>query len=135
MIPAIALGLGLAAQMLGGSSLVVKEVIRAGDTVTAANISTETGALVDTDNPLLGREVRRPVYVGQELSMDDTRPARLVRRNQLVTVKFVSGALEITTTGRAMGEATEDEAVAILNLNSKKIVNGIVQKDGWVLVQ
>ena len=125
MIPAIALGLGLAAQMLGGSSLVVKEVIRAGDTVTAANISTETGALVDTDNPL----------VGQELSMDDTRPARLVRRNQLVTVKFVSGALEITTTGRAMGEATEDEAVAILNLNSKKIVNGIVQKDGWVLVQ
>ena len=58
MIPAIALGLGLAAQMLGGSSLVVKEVIRAGDTVTAANISTETGALVDTDNPLLGREVR-----------------------------------------------------------------------------
>lgn len=135
MIPAIALGLGLATQMLGGSSLVVKEVIRAGDTVTAANISTETGALVDTDNPLLGREVRRTVYVGQELSMDDTRPARLVRRNQLVTVKFVSGALEITTTGRAMGEATEDEAVAILNLNSKKIVNGIVQKDGWVLVQ
>ena len=135
MIPAIALGLGLAAQMLGGSSLVVKEVIRAGDTVMAANISTETGALVDTDNPLLGREVRRTVYVGQELSMDDTRPARLVRRNQLVTVKFVSGALEITTTGRAMGEATEDEAVAILNLNSKKIVNGIVQKDGWVLVQ
>ena len=135
MIPAIGLGLGLAAQMLGGSSLVVKEVIRAGDTVTAANISTETGALVDTDNPLLGREVRRTVYVGQELSMDDTRPARLVRRNQLVTVKFVSGALEITTTGRAMGEATEDEAVAILNLNSKKIVNGIVQKDGWVLVQ
>ena len=135
MIPAIALGLGLAAQMLGGSSLVVKEVIRSGDTVTAANISTETGALVDTDNPLLGREVRRTVYVGQELSMDDTRPARLVRRNQLVTVKFVSGALEITTTGRAMGEATEDEAVAILNLNSKKIVNGIVQKDGWVLVQ
>ena len=135
MIPAIALGLGLAAQMLGGSSLVVKEVIRAGDTVTAANISTETGALVYTDNPLLGREVRRTVYVGQELSMDDTRPARLVLLNQLVTVKFVSGALEITTTGRAMGEATEDEAVAILNLNSKKIVNGIVQKDGWVLVQ
>ena len=77
--------------------------------------------------------MRRAKAIG--VSMDDTRPARLVRRNQLVTVKFVSGALEITTTGRAMGEATEDEAVAILNLNSKKIVNGIVQKDGWVLVQ
>ena len=135
MIPAIAVGLGLAAHMFGASSLVAKEVIRAGDTVTAANASTESGAIVDADNPLIGREVRRTVYVGQELSMDDTRPPRLIRRNQLVTVKFVSGALEITTTGRAMGEATEDESVAILNLNSKKIVSGIVQKDGWVLVQ
>ena len=42
MIPAIAVGLGLAAHMFGASSLVAKEVIRAGDTVTAANISMET---------------------------------------------------------------------------------------------
>ncbi|MEP6274423.1 MAG: flagella basal body P-ring formation protein FlgA, partial [Hyphomonas sp.] len=80
MIPAIAVGLGLAAHMFGASSLVAKEVIRAGDTVTAANASTESGAIVDADNPLIGREVRRTVYVGQELSMDDTRPPRLIRR-------------------------------------------------------
>ncbi|MDX1291805.1 MAG: flagellar basal body P-ring formation chaperone FlgA [Hyphomonas sp.] len=135
MIPAIAAAIGMAAHLFGASSLVATEVIRAGDTVTPANISTETGELVESDNPLIGREVRRTVYVGQELSMDDTRPPRLVRRNQLVTVKFVSGALEITTTGRAMSEATVDESVSILNLSSKKIVSGIVQKDGWVLVQ
>lgn len=135
MIPTIALGIGLAAHMLGASASVATEVIRAGDTVTAANISTENGSMVSSDNPLIGREVRRTVYVGQELSLDDTRPARLVRRNQVVTVKFVSGALEITTTGRAMSEATEGDSVLILNLSSKKIVSGIVQSDGWVLVQ
>ena len=37
MIPAIALGLGLAAHMIGASASVATEVIRAGDTVTAAN--------------------------------------------------------------------------------------------------
>lgn len=135
MIPTIALGIGLAAHMLSASASVATEVIRAGDTVTAANISTENGSMVSSDNPLIGREVRRTVYVGQELSLDDTRPARLVRRNQVVTVKFVSGALEITTTGRAMSEATEGDSVPILNLSSKKIVSGIVQSDGWVLVQ
>ena len=135
MIPAFALGLGLAFQMFGASSLVATEVIRSGDMVTAANISTESGDAVPGDNPLIGREVRRTVYEGQAVSLDDTRPARLVKRNQLVTVKFVSGALEITTTGRAMGEAAAEETVSILNLSSKKIVTGIVQKDGWVLVQ
>jgi len=34
-----------------------------------------------------------------------------------------------------MSEATEGDSVSILNLNSKKIVSGIVQSDGWVLVQ
>ena len=135
MGPLIAFSVGLTVQLMGASSLVAKEVIRAGDTVTAANISTEAGDMVDADNPLIGREVRRTVYVGQELTLDDTRPARLVRRNQLVTVKFVSGALEITTTGRAMGEATAGETISILNLSSKKIVSGEVQSEGWVLVQ
>ena len=100
-----------------------------------ANISTEAGDAVSADNPVMGREVRRTVYVGQEITLDDTRPARLIRRNQVVTVKFVSGGLEITTTGRAMGEATENESISVLNLSSKKIVSGIVQEGGWVLVQ
>ncbi|RAN35052.1 flagellar basal body P-ring formation chaperone FlgA [Hyphomonas pacifica] len=123
------------AHFMGASSLVATEVIRAGDTVNPANISTEAGDAVSADNPVMGREVRRTVYVGQEITLDDTRPARLIRRNQVVTVKFVSGGLEITTTGRAMGEATENESISVLNLSSKKIVSGIVQEGGWVLVQ
>jgi len=123
------------AHFLGTSSLVATEVIRAGDRLSPANVSTESGDVVSSDDPVIGREVRRTVYVGQEITLDDTRPARLIRRNQVVTVKFVSGTLEITTTGRAMGEATEDESISVLNLSSKKIVSGIVQEGGWVLVQ
>lgn len=130
-----ALGLSLAAHLTGSSSLVATDVIRAGDPVTASNVQTDEGEAIPANSPLIGREVRRTVYAGQEVTYDDTRPIRLVRRNQTVMLKFVTGGLEITTTGRAMGEAAMDEPVAVLNLNSRKIVNGIVQKDGWVLVQ
>ena len=135
MGPGIAVGIGLMTHFLGTSSLVATEVIRAGDTLSPANVSTESGDVASSDDPVMGREVRRTVYVGQEVTLDDTRPARLIRRNQVVTVKFVSGSLEITTTGRAMGEGTQDESISVLNLSSKKIVSGIVQEGGWVLVQ
>ena len=135
MGPGIAVGIGLMAHFIGTSSLVATEVIRAGDTLSPANVSTESGDVASSDDPVMGREVRRTVYVGQEVTLDDTRPARLIRRNQVVTVKFVSGSLEITTTGRAMGEGTQDESISVLNLSSKKIVSGIVQEGGWVLVQ
>ena len=131
----LAFGFSLAAHLAGAGTLVATDVIRSGDKVTASNVQTEAGESLPDTSPLIGREVRRTVYAGQAVTLEDTRPARLVKRNQTVMLKFVSGGLEITTSGRAMGEAAAEETVDVLNLNSRKIVNGIVQKDGWVLVQ
>jgi flagella basal body P-ring formation protein FlgA len=79
--------------------------------------------------------VKRTVYAGQPITLDNTRPVRLVTRNQVVTIKYISGPLEISTTGRAMGEAAANETVSVLNLQSRQLVQGIVQADGWVLAQ
>lgn len=118
---------------LGSSPVVATQVIRAGDRVSQTNSETAEGALADAT--LLGREVVRTVYAGQEVSFDNTRAPRLVTRNQTVTVKYISGALEITTTGRAMGEASLNEPVTVLNPQSRQLVHGIVQENGWVLAQ
>lgn len=118
---------------LGSSPVVATQVIRAGDRVSQTNSETAEGALADAT--LLGREVVRTVYAGQEVNFDNTRAPRLVTRNQTVTVKYISGALEITTTGRAMGEASLNEPVTVLNPQSRQLVHGIVQENGWVLAQ
>lgn len=130
-----ALSLAVMLNLAGASSLVASEVIRAGDRVTTSNAAAETGALDAEDRALIGREVKRTVYIGQPITPDNTRAPRLVKRNQIVTVKYISGALEISTTGRAMSEAGQDEPVTVLNLQSRQMVHGIVQKDGWVLAQ
>ena len=110
------------------------DLIRAGEIVTHQNLALKQ----DSDGQearLLGREARRTIYAGQPVTLDNTRPARLVARNQIVTLRYQLGGLEITTTGRSMGEASLDETVSVLNLQSRKIIQGIVQENGWVLVQ
>ena len=111
------------------------EVIRAGDIVTPVNASLDSGDAAPMEEPLVGREAKRTIYAGQAITMDNTRPARLVARNQIVTVKYIQGGLEISTTGRAMGEASLNEPVTVLNLQSRQLVQGIVQESGWVLAQ
>lgn len=135
MITLAALGLGFIAAITDASSLVAAEVIRAGDRVSEANAVTDAGTAADADESLLGREVRRTIYAGQSITADNTRPPMLVKRNQIVTLKYINGALEITTTGRALGEAGLSESVSVLNPDSRQLVQGIVQEGGWVLAQ
>lgn len=134
MMSVFALGLGLLTAFADSSSLVAAEVIRSGDPVTSYNATTEEGDNAIGD-PLLGREVVRTVYAGKPITYENTRAPILVRRNQLVTVKYIKGGLEISATGRALGEAGLNESVTVLNQQSKQTVQGIVQENGWVLAQ
>jgi len=134
MVSVFALGLGLLTAFADSSSLVAAEVIRSGDPVTSYNATTEEGNNAIGD-PLLGREVVRTIYAGKPITYENTRAPILVRRNQIVTVKYIKGGMEISTTGRALGEAGLNESVTLLNQQSKQTVQGIVQENGWVLAQ
>jgi flagella basal body P-ring formation protein FlgA len=135
MVSLIALGLGALAAITDASSLVAADVIRAGDSVTVANAELQEGDGPEVYDLFAGREVRRTVYAGQTITLENTQPARLVTRNQIVTIKYIKGPLEISTTGRAMGDGALNESVSVLNLQSRQLVQGVVQADGWVLAQ
>ena len=135
MIALVAMGLSAVAVFADASSLVAAEVIPAGDGVTVANAELRDGDGPEVYDLYAGREVRRTVYAGQPITLENTRSARLVTRNQVVTIRYISGPLEISTSGRAMGDAALNETVSVLNLQSRQMVQGVVKADGWVLVQ
>ena len=130
MISLICLALGLSVD----ASLTANEVLRVGSVITQENASPADDVWQDQHAELLGREVSRTIYAGQPIAAKDTRAPRLVKRNQLVTLKYVKGPLEITLTGRALGEAGVNESVPVLNLESRQTVEGIVQAGGWIWV-
>lgn len=133
MIDIICFGLGLSVS--SPVSLTANDVMRRGEIITVDNTSPADDVWQQEHNQLLGREVSRTVYAGQPIQPKDTRAPRLVKRNQLVTLKYLKGPLEISLTGRALGEAGENEAVTVLNLESRQVVEGIVQAGGWIWVQ
>ncbi len=132
MIDILCFSLGLT--LSPTSSLTANGVLRSGEIITQANVSPPDDVWDDEHAALLGREVRRTVYAGQPINEQNTRAARLVKRNQLVTLKYVRGPLEITLNGRAMGEAAEGEIVSVMNLESRQVVEGTVQAGGWIWV-
>lgn len=133
MIDIICLSLGLS--MASPVSLTANDVMRKGEVITTDNTSPPDDVWQQEHADLLGREVRKTVYEGQPIKAGDTRSARLVKRNQLVAIKYLRGPLEISLTGRSLGEAGEDESVSVLNLESRQVVEGIVQAGGWIWVQ
>ena len=132
MIDVLCLSLGLT--LMPTASLTANDVLRSGEIITQYNSSPPGDVWEAEHSALLGREVRRTVYAGQPIKEQNTQAPRLVKRNQVVTLKYVKGPLEISLNGRALGEAAEGDSVSVMNLESRQVVEGIVQAGGWIWV-
>lgn len=132
---ALYMGSGMAAHLPAVSSLVATEVIRAGDRITTANTAPGEDGMTEEDQALMGMQVRRTIYAGRPVLASNTQEPTVVERNQLVTVKYVTGGLEITLTGRAMDSAGIGDPVSVMNPSSRKLINGYVTEEGWVRAQ
>lgn len=112
-------------------TLRAQTLITPGDlTLVAANLP---GALQDPA-AALGLETRVAIYAGRPVRAEDLGPPTLVQRNQRVTLVYRSGALAISTEGRALDRASAGEMARALNLASHTTVSGRVGPDGAIYV-
>ncbi|HEL5054705.1 flagellar basal body P-ring formation chaperone FlgA [Stenotrophomonas maltophilia] len=121
--------------------LVLARGIAAGETLTAADISTAqrdaariAGAVLADPNAAIGRIARRPLQAGTLLSSTDLVTQRLIKRGDNVALVSRRGSVEVRIAGRAMGDAGENERISVENLSSRRIVQGTVDARGDVIV-
>lgn len=121
--------------------LVLARSIAAGETLTAADISTAqrdaariAGAVLADPNAAIGRIARRPLQAGTLLSSNDLVTQRLIKRGDNVALVSRRGSVEVRIAGRAMGDAGENERISVENLSSRRIVQGTVDARGDVIV-
>jgi flagellar basal body P-ring formation protein FlgA len=93
----------------------------------------EAGFISDTGN-LKGRRLRRAMPAGSPLTADVLAPAVLVRRGQQVTLLASNGPFEIRAQGEALSDGSEKERIRVQNVNSRKIVEGVVENSSTVRV-
>jgi flagella basal body P-ring formation protein FlgA len=85
-------------------------------------------------NALQGRRLRRALAAGTPLTVDALDRAVLVQRGQQVTVVAAAGGIEIRAQGKALSDGGEQDRIRVQNVNSLKVVEGVIENSGVVRV-
>ncbi len=81
-----------------------------------------------------GRRLRRALPAGSPLTTDALDRDVLVQRGQQVTLIASTGGIEIRAQGKALTDGSAHDRVRVQNVNSLKIVEGVVENAGTVRV-
>tara|TARA_R110002124_G_scaffold95963_14_gene240339 strand:+ start:1119 stop:1532 length:414 start_codon:yes stop_codon:yes gene_type:complete len=112
--------------------------LRAGTPITAADIvvSPDAAPLGAASQPdqAIGQEARVTLYAGRPIPLSGLAPPALVERNQLVTLIFRRGGLDIRADGRALGRGAAGDEIRIMNLGSRSTIFGTVAGPALVTV-
>ncbi|MSU91801.1 flagellar basal body P-ring formation protein FlgA [Rhodobacteraceae bacterium 2CG4] len=131
----------LAALLLPGQLpaqvLVVNRTLPAQTVIGPQDVSLQDGDVPGAHRAVedaVGLETRVTLYPGRPVRLGDLGPAAVVERNEIVTLRFRSGALVIETAGRALDRAALDRGVRVMNLGSRTTVTGTARGPGLVEV-
>lgn len=115
--------------------------VAAGEAIPADAVATEArdtsriaGAALADVSQAAGQVARRTLPAGTVLSAGDLAAPRLVRRGDLVALVSRRGGVEVRVSGRALGDAGENERVAVENLSTRRVLQGRVGPGGDVVV-
>lgn len=109
---------------VGGVS--AAETLPRGSLLQPKDLVLSAGTSQSALEPYLGQETRRTIYSGTPVRLRDVQSPVLVRRNAKVSMLYRFKGLEISAVGRALGPGAEGEMIQILNLESRKRVEGRV---------
>lgn len=83
---------------------------------------------------IIGLAARRSLRAGALINPDDLTAPLMVERQELVTLVYRQGALALTVRARAMDDGAEGQAIDVMNLQSNRVVRGVVTSHGLVHV-
>jgi len=113
--------------------VVLKHTMRRYQRITTEDIQLVDMNLVDipknaitSDQDILGKRITKSLLSGTVLRTDIVELPPLVKRGDIVTVKAVSGALQVTTLGKAKGNGRHGERIKIINIDTQKELYGYV---------
>jgi len=121
--------------------LVLTRGVAAGQAVTEDALTHErrdasriVGATISDPAQAVGQVARRTLTAGSVLLAGDLLSPRVVRRGDNVALVSRRGGVEVRMSGKALGDAGENQRVRVENLSSRRVVQGTVAADGEVWV-
>jgi flagellar basal body P-ring formation protein FlgA len=111
------------------------EIMRASDIIIERRPKAEAGADFTSDmGQIVGMASRRAMRAGQILRPSDLMRPELVQRNENVTLVFEAPGIMLTSRAKALESGAEGDLISVLNVQSKRTVQGIVTGPSTVTV-
>jgi flagellar basal body P-ring formation protein FlgA len=110
------------------------DILKSSDVMIERRAKAEVGNDAAARNLAVGMQIRRAARSGQALRVADLAKPDLVQRDDNVTLIYESSGLYLTIRGKAMENGTEGDAINVTNLQSKRIVSGVVIGRGQVAI-
>lgn len=121
--------------------VVLARAVQAGATIGPADVQVEmrdaarlAGAPLSDPAQAIGHVLRRTLRAGSALAAGDLVAPRVVERGDTVTIVSGAGGLQVRMSGRALRAGGVDERIAVENLSSRRVVQGVIGADGAVYV-
>lgn len=115
--------------------------IEAGDIIRAADLGFErvradrlNKQVVTETSHLVGKTAKHALSATQPIRVTDIGTTLLVTKNSLVSVRIVSGRLNLMMQGKSMDDGGEGDTVRVMNPRSEKMLQGVVHGAGTVYV-
>lgn len=125
------IGTAFSANVTANITLQRGHIIESGDIAVS---SASTAPKHEVLGTYIGQQMRRTVYAGAKLNQSHIYKPVLVRRNTRVNMMYRIGRLEISAVGRAMDEGGDGDIITVMNLESKRRVQGLIRPDGSIEV-
>ena len=139
-------GGGVATRQPEGEALpripVAAVTIYPGEVITAAMLRMRPvprwyyrrGGFLANPRDIIGKMARRTLVRNRPVPPNALREPFAVRSGKAVRLVYRRGGLEISALGTALSSVSAGEVVAVRNVDSGRIVHGVAQADGTVLV-
>jgi flagella basal body P-ring formation protein FlgA len=111
------------------------EIIKASDLAIERRPKAEMAAeAIGSADEAIGLAARQALRAGQPLRRADVTKPELVHRDDNVTLVFEVPGILLTTRGKAIEGGAEGSVINVLNIQSKRTVQGIVSGAGRVTI-
>ena len=109
------------------------EIVKASDLVVTRRPKAEGPAITDA-RAAAGQAARHQLRPGQPLHETDLMKPAVVQRNDTVTLIYEAPGVMLTLRGQAQDAGAIGDTISVLNMQSKRVVQGVVTGPGRVTV-
>jgi flagella basal body P-ring formation protein FlgA len=83
---------------------------------------------------VIGKAARKSLVAGRTIRYTDLAEPVLVERGKRILIVFVRPGITLSVTGEAMMDGAEGDVVKVMNPQSKRMLEGVVSRDGRVVI-